>query len=175
MSQIHLSAIKLIILFCGLRSSEVTQMPRAELDIKHRVWNLPPTRSKNGKWHAIPLTDWTLEIIERLMAVNPRKSYLFPNGTGADRPEHSTSLGHAVVRLVSDLEMENWTPHDLRRTCKTWAGQAGLSKEIRDRLQNHSLSDVSSKHYDRYLYLDEKREALLKWEEFLRDRLELPL
>jgi hypothetical protein len=41
------------------------------------------------------------------------------------------------------------TNRDLRRTWKTLAGQAGLSKEIRDRLQNHTLQDVSSKGDDR--------------------------
>jgi len=29
--------------------------------------------------------------------------------------------------------------------------------------QNHVLTDVSAKHYDRWDYMPEKREALLKW------------
>jgi hypothetical protein len=44
-------------------------------------------------------------------------------------------------------------------------GEAGISKEIRDRIQNHALNDVSSKHYDRYDYLTEKRRALEIWED----------
>ncbi len=43
-------------------------------------------------------------------------------------------------------------------------GEAGISKEIRDRIQNHALNDVSSKHYDRYDYVTEKRKALEVWE-----------
>jgi hypothetical protein len=31
----------------------------------------------------------------------------------------------------------------LRRTWKTLAGKAGVPKEIRDRIQNHALQDVS--------------------------------
>jgi hypothetical protein len=46
-------------------------------------------------------------------------------------------------------------------------GEAGISKEIRDRIQNHALNDVSSKHYDRYDYLTEKRRALEIWEDRL--------
>ncbi len=53
---------------------------------------------------------------------------------------------------------------DLGRTCKTLMGEIGVSKELRDRIQNHALQDVSSKHYDRYDYLVEKRRALEKWE-----------
>ncbi len=43
-------------------------------------------------------------------------------------------------------------------------GELGISKSIRDRLQNHALQDVSSKHYDRYEYMHEKLRALEVWE-----------
>ena len=42
------------------------------------------------------------------------------------------------------------------------AGKAGVPKEIRDRLQNHPLQDVSSKHYDRWNYMAGKRAGMAK-------------
>jgi integrase len=60
------------------------------------------------------------------------------------------------------------TNRDLRRTWKTLAGKAGLAKEIRDRIQNHTLQDVSSKNYDRWNYMPEKRAAMKKWNTFVR-------
>jgi hypothetical protein len=65
------------------------------------------------------------------------------------------------------------TNRDLRRTWKTLAGQAGVSKEIRDRLQNHTLQDVSSKSYDRWNYMPEKRPGMEKWDAFVRTLLRL--
>lgn len=44
-------------------------------------------------------------------------------------------------------------------------GGIGVSEELSDRIQNHALQDVSSKHYDRYDYLPEKRKALGSWED----------
>ena len=39
---------------------------------------------------------------------------------------------------------------------------------LRDRLQNHSkVSDVSTRHYDRYDYLSERRAAMAKWAAYL--------
>ncbi len=35
--------------------------------------------------------------------------------------------------------------------------------------KNHALNDVSSKHYDRYEYLPEKRRALEAWEQKLNE------
>jgi integrase len=60
------------------------------------------------------------------------------------------------------------TNRDLRRTWKTLASQAGVPKEIRDRIQNHALQDVSSKSYDRWNYMPEKRAGMAKWDEFVR-------
>jgi hypothetical protein len=46
-----------------------------------------------------------------------------------------------------------------------------VSKEIRDRLQNHTLQDVSSKNYDRWNYMPEKRAGMEKWDAFVRTLL----
>ena len=63
------------------------------------------------------------------------------------------------------------TNRDLRRTFKTLAGKAGVSKEIRDRLQNHALQDVSSKNYDHWHYMPEKRAGMAKWDKCVRAML----
>jgi hypothetical protein len=59
----------------------------------------------------------------------------------------------------------------IRTTFKTRGGEIGLSKEIRDRIQNHAMTDVSSRHYDHYDYMPEKMAALEAWEGILIDRL----
>jgi hypothetical protein len=66
------------------------------------------------------------------------------------------------------------TNRDLRRTWKTLAGKAGLPKEIRDRIQNHALQDVSSKSYDRWTYLPEKRAGMMQWNTFVTSLLRRP-
>jgi hypothetical protein len=60
---------------------------------------------------------------------------------------------------------------DLRRTWKTLAGKAGLPKEIGDRIQNHAPKDVSSKSYDRWTYMPEKRAGMEKWNAFVAAKL----
>lgn len=56
---------------------------------------------------------------------------------------------------------------------ETLARQAGISKELRDRLQNHTLQDVSSKSYDRWNYMPDKRAAMDVWDRFVRGLLDL--
>ena len=73
------------------------------------------------------------------------------------------SLNQMLRRLSDNHGWEPITARDLRRTVKSRMGEAGISKEMRDRLQGHAMQDVSSKHYDRYDYLPEKRAAADQW------------
>jgi len=50
-------------------------------------------------------------------------------------------------------------------------GVAGLSKELRDRIQGHAFSDVASKHYDRYDYFKEKKAGLQRWSAWLEKKM----
>ena len=47
----------------------------------------------------------------------------------------------------------------------------GLQKYILDKVQNHSQYDVSSKHYVRWGFIDEKREAMTQWNKILTEIL----
>jgi len=73
-----------------------------------------------------------------------------------------------IGRFLKDRDMPPFNARDLRRTWKTLAGDAGIPKDMRDRLQNHAQrGDVSSRHYDRYDYLPERRAAMAKWAAYL--------
>jgi hypothetical protein len=81
---------------------------------------------------------------------------------------------------------ERWNPLQLyvasaRSLCDPCRDQAGpspdledagrpdwhLQRELRDRIQNHTLQDVSSKNYDCWNYMPEKRAAMKKWNAFV--------
>jgi len=99
---------------------------------------------------------------------NPRLHdvFLFP-ATNGKEPMRTDGFSQAATRLCKQISIDHFTPRDLRTTFKTLAGKAGIDKKIRDRLQNHALTDVSSKHYDRYDYLPEKRQAVATWNNYL--------
>lgn len=78
-------------------------------------------------------------------------------------------LSNNIKRFCERKVVDSFIPRDFRRTFKTLGGQLKITKEIRDRIQHHSLHDVSSVHYNRYDYNEEKLEALLKWENKLHE------
>lgn len=81
----------------------------------------------------------------------------------------SDLLTDNIERYCEQKNVDSFIPRDFRRTFKTLGGQLKITKEIRDRIQHHALHDVSSVHYDRYDYNEEKLEALLKWENKLKE------
>lgn len=164
-------AFKLALATGGQRIKEIVQAPWAEIDIARCLWEIPPERTKNGRAHIIPLSDPALELLSVLRNITGGSEFLFPTRGNDSAPMPLASMSKALSRYCERTGFEKFTPRDLRRTCKTRMGELGLSKEIRDRLHNHALNDVSSKHYDRYDYLPEKTKAINAWGEYLEQIL----
>jgi hypothetical protein len=91
----------------------------------------------------------------------------FPHKDHADRTAAYKGPTNIMARFTAATGIAKFTARDMRRTWKILTGRAGVSKADRDILQNHAKGDISSKHYDRYDYLMEKRAAVAVWESYL--------
>ncbi|HET9159858.1 MAG TPA: integrase family protein, partial [Caulobacteraceae bacterium] len=134
-----------ILMLTGQRVEEIAQLHRDQWDAQERI--LDWSKTKNGKPHAIPVPDVAAELIESI--VPNEFGWFFPSAKDPSRPVSAATLYSFMWRQRDRGVIPIVTNRDLRRTWKTLAGKAGVSKEIRDRLQNHTLQDVSSKSYDR--------------------------
>ncbi len=156
-------AVRLIML-TGQRVDEIARLHVDQWDAKERI--LDWSKTKNGKPHAIPVPNVAAELLD---AIKPNSyGWLFPSAMDPSRPVSHQTLYSFIWRQREREVIPIVTNRDLRRTWKTLAGKAGLSKEIRDRIQNHTLQDVSSKAYDRWSYMPEKRAAMKQWDNFVR-------
>lgn len=161
--------IKFLIATGGQRPTQLLTSDRSMYHKDHVL--IRDAKGKVGERtvHAVPLNELALGCLERLSMITAKDAYPF---SGKDLTEsiHTNSLSRAVTKLYSRHKEEfagPFTLRDIRRTCKTLMGVAGISKEIRDRIQGHAFSDVSSKHYDRYDYFKEKQAALNVWAAWL--------
>ena len=151
-----------LMLATGQRLSEVAGLRWSE--IEGDLWTLPGSRTKNRNKNLVPLNKIAMEIIESTPKLH--NIFVFP-AQSMDRPMPIDGFSQALSRLLQCTDIDKFVPKDLRRTFKTLTGKAGISKEIRDRIQNHAMNDVSSKHYDHYEYLNEKRRGIEIWNETL--------
>lgn len=149
------------IMLTGQRVLEIQHMRVDQWDGSVVAW----AKTKNGQPHCIPVVAEVAEILDRRSSLGHQ--FMFPARRDASVPVPAVTTKNSLYRYAAAHGLEQFSPRDLRRTWKTLAGQAGLSKTERDLLQNHAAGDVSARHYDRYDNLKEKRAAVDKWEAWL--------
>lgn len=152
-----------ILMLTGQRVEEIARLHIDQWDAAERI--IDWSKTKNGQPHAIPVPEIAADLIE---TIKPNEhGWFFPSAKDPSKPVSHGTLYAFMWRQREREVIPVVTNRDLRRTWKTLAGKAGVSKEIRDRLQNHTLQDVSSKSYDRWNYMPEKRAGMKKWNSFV--------
>lgn len=158
-----------VLMLTGQRVEEIAQLHESQWDSTEKI--IDWSKTKNGKPHAIPVGDLAAELLD---SIRPNRfGWFFPSAKDPSKPVSAGTLYSFMWRQRDRGVIPVVTNRDLRRTWKTLAGKAGLSKEIRDRLQNHTLQDVSSKSYDRWNYMREKRAGMKKWDAWVTGLLRL--
>jgi len=156
----------------GQRSGEILRLKWTDIDVKEKLMIIPASVSKNKREHVVPLNALAWESVNEMRKETGDYEYLFPashKGTYREKKHIYVTTISKVIREYCEghKKVKKFIARDIRRTVKTIMGKAGIDKSIRDRIQNHALLDVSSKHYDRYDYLAEKRNALKIWNGYL--------
>ena len=156
--------LRLCVYTGGQRPYELASSQWKSINWQENTLLITSEISKNKREHLVPLTDSSVQILKFLKENSTESNFIFPQRDGL-KPFRTDSFAQAIGYYREQFpDFPYFVARDIRRTCKTLMGELGISKELRDRIQNHAFQDVSSKHYDRYDYLSEKRVALEKWE-----------
>lgn len=156
----------------GVRKTELTEAKWSEMDLGKATWTLSAERSKTGTAITIPLPPATIEWLNELKIRACGSDYVFPSRRSAKSPHMgrdtlnraiSKMFGHEAGRtkqppnLMGD--MDPFTVHDLRRTCRSILAAEGVAPHIAERCLNHKLKGIEAV-YNQHDYLVERREAL---------------
>lgn len=154
-------------LITAQRKAEILTMEWTDIDFETGWWNLPGAKTKNGRSHRAPLSSLAIEILEEVKKLPRESKYVFSQH---EKPLEGASLSR-VIRRSQALEplstIPPFTPHDLRRTAATHMSSFGVDRLIISKILNHVESSVTA-IYDRHTYDNEKKKALDKWDEKLK-------
>lgn len=180
--------VRLLVL-TGQRRDEVAGMRWSDVDLGKKVWTLPRELTKADRTHEVPLSDLAIEVLTGLPRVGTyaltTRGYRRKPGDAigddrrTDRDRHVAGYSKIKVALEAkiaalakkDAEPDTdagaraapgWRFHDLRRTAGTGMARLGVPTSTISRVLNHKEGGVT-KIYNRYSYLDEKRDALDRW------------
>ena len=159
-----------LVLATAQRPGEVLGATWGHVDLEARTWKMPRGYRKRVRGqqeappHDVPLSPIAVEVLRRLP--QRRHGYLFPSA-GKMGHKTTTDLNQRVQRgLLKHVNVERFTPHDLRRTCRTQLADLGVAHHVSEKVLGHVDNSVAGV-YDRYSYWDERTEALDAWSDRL--------
>ncbi|MDB5706604.1 MAG: putative Integrase family protein [Sphingomonas bacterium] len=145
----------------GTRNEE-TAVIRREWVVEG-VLTIPGEFTKNGRDHAIPLLPLAQSILDSRPDAGP---YFFQGRHTNERSLTTWGLPRLAREVKAETDTSGWQLRDIRRTFRSNMARLKVPREIAEVLINHA-PETLDEIYDRYDRLDEKREALAKYEAFM--------
>jgi integrase len=154
----------------GARYREIADAQWDDLDLDAATLTVRSDRSKTGAAMLIPLPPSAVA----LFAETPRFSgpYIFTTTAGS-RPAGGLSRAKKQLDAALGTTVAPFVIHDLRRAVRSGLGRLGVPTVVAELVLGHKQPGIAGV-YDRHSYLDEKRDALLRWERHLMTIIEPP-
>ncbi|MGH6779366.1 MAG: tyrosine-type recombinase/integrase [Bradyrhizobium sp.] len=157
-----------LLILTGMRRTECSLLARTCFSHNEQTVVLPPEITKNGRELLLPLGPLAVELVSANLSID---GVIF---AGRRHGKPFSGWSKAKARLDEACGVSRWTLHDLRRTYRTTLSKLKVAPHIAEMLLNHASARTALEEtYDVYAYLDEKREAVLRYEEYMKKVLEL--
>jgi hypothetical protein len=177
-----------LLMLSGLRLYEAAGPSWGEINLRQGVWTIPADRmkgrnigNKRARDHVVPLTKDILALLNDLPRFNTGE-YAFSTTFGAsscwmasytkkrvdaEMLQVLRALARQRGEVPDKVTLPHWTNHDIRRTVRSNLSRLKIAEEVREAVLAHARPGIKGV-YDKYDYLDEKREALELWAARLR-------
>jgi integrase len=165
-----------VTLLSGLRTGEVIGAKWNEIDLKKKVWVIPPERLKDRRTrsepHRVPLS----RELENVLGALPRLGeYVFPSSRSG-KPLSNMAMLTLLKKMNRDsagkalwLDPKSGrriTPHGLRATFRTWGEDAGFLRDLLEEALGHQIGNAVERAYRRTDSFDRRRALMEAWANF---------
>ena len=160
-----------------VRTNELRWTHWTEWDRPNALWTVPPDRMKgtrqqklNGPPHLVPLSRQVLALLEELEVYSGRYEFLFP---GIRQPGAVPMSGETINRALEILGYgEQQTGHGFRGLASTILNETGRFRDRAIEAQlAHKDKNKVRRAYNHAQYLEERREIMQWWSDYLDDQL----
>ena len=159
------SALKLSPLLF-VRPGELRTMEWQEIDWQTERWEIPDKKMKMRQPHVVPLATQSVEILMQLQPLTGRGNYVFPSGRKGGRPLSDNGVRTALRSL--GYSKEQITPHGFRAMARTLLDEKlGYRVDYIEHQLAHAVKDPLGRAYNRTTHLDERREMMQGWADYL--------
>ncbi len=148
-----------------VRPGELRTAEWREFDLDNAIWRIPADKMKMRLDHLIPLPIQAIKILHELKPLTGDGKYLFPSVRTNSRPISNNTLNAGLRRL--GYTKEQLTSHGFRAMASTLLNENGWNRDAIERQLSHTERNKIRAAYNRAEYLDERREMMQWWAEFL--------
>jgi integrase len=162
------TALKLLLL-TFVRPGELRWARWDEIDEKKAEWRIPAERMKMKRTHTVPLSKQALSVLEELQKKTGRTELLFPGERGADKPISDVTLIKAL-QIMGYTGDKKVVPHGMRHTASTILHENNFKSEVIETQLAHKDKNKIRATYNHALYLEERKQLMQWWADYLDTR-----
>lgn len=157
-----------------LRPGELRRAEWSEFNLEMATWTIPARRMKGSldrkreaPPHIVPLPTQAIAILSELQPLTGVGKYVFPGQRHHDRPMSENTVNAAIRALGYDTQ-EQQTGHGFRATARTIVAEhLKVNPAVIEAQLAHSKKGSLGNAYDRAEYLEERREMMQRWADYL--------
>lgn len=162
-----------LLLLTFVRTSELIETPWSEVPKGTDTWIIPWRRMKLGKRrlnpikkdHVVPLSKQAMALLAEMRQISGGGTVVFPNLRDHTRPMSNNAFLKALERMGYKGRM---TGHGFRALAmSTIKERLGYRHEVIDRQLAHVHADKVQRAYDRAEFLEERRDMMQAWADYL--------
>lgn len=159
-----------LLMLTFVRPSELREAQWSEF--QGNEWPIPKERMKKGREHIVPLSDWTMELLEELRNFTGNSPLLFPAQRKNDRGTNNSVHKNYFVFVIQRIGFaEKAVPHGFRSMASGILNESGLFSADAIELQlAHVDKNVVRATYNRAEYLEQRQEMMQWYSDYLKER-----
>jgi len=148
-----------------VRTGELIAAKWEEFDLDNAQWNIPANRMKMRQPHIVPLSKQSIDVLQQLYKLNHRHPWVFAS---IAKPRQHMSNNTILSALESLGYKGRMTGHGFRALAmSTIKEKLHYRHEVVDRQLAHAQRNKIDAAYDRAKFLDERKEMMQKWADYL--------
>ena len=146
-----------MIAYTWTRTKEMRTMLWDEINVSKAEWVIPAGKMKRARDHVVPMPRQAMALLEEIKARGSRSPYVFPSDRRDDRPMSENAVLYLMYRMGYKGDM---TGHGWRTVASTWANSKKFHEDAIEMQLSHAPENKVRSAYNRYRYIDERREML---------------
>ncbi len=149
------------------RSFNIRHLEWKEVDFVDKLIRISSNKMKTKQDFLIPMSTQVIELLEEMYLFSSTGRYVFPSVINPNNAMSDNTMISALRRM--GYTSEEFVPHSWRSVFATIANENGKHFESIETSLAHSVGSGVSRAYNRALYLEQRKELMQWWSDWLEE------